>query len=67
MKGNCTVCRQPVDVRRDRWLREITGWEELRSGGGANKIVDRVTTGQMMHSACRLPSRDKNQGVMFDE
>jgi hypothetical protein len=66
MNMNCVVCREPVQMRHGAF-REIVGWEEIRKDGGANKIVDRVTTGQVMHHACRLPSRDKNQGVMFDE
>lgn len=49
----CTVCELPVNINlRYGAQRRVTGWEELRKEGGANKIVDRVLTGEWRHTAC---------------
>jgi len=53
MNGDCVECGEEVTMRAGAY-RQIVGWEELRKDGGANKIVDRVTTGQVMHHACRV-------------
>lgn len=56
----CIVCEQPVIVTDPRgWLRSIAGWEEPRSGGGANKIIERELTGRFVHARCL---RDRARG-----
>lgn len=54
MKGGplCAFCGDPVNPRMAGTHREVTGWEELRTGGGANKIVVRAETGQWAHRSC---------------
>lgn len=53
MRQDCYVCAQPVTLsRRGGWLRQVTGWEEPRRQGGANKIVQRRTTGEVAHVGC---------------
>lgn len=41
--------------------REVKGWEQVRQGGGANKIVGRKTTGKWRHTACavNIPGQEK--------
>lgn len=46
--ANCIICGTAVDPQRA--FREIRGFEEPRSQGGANKIVRRRETGKF---ACR--------------
>lgn len=53
----CAFCDEPVNTWRKGAHREITGWEELRSGGGANKIVDREETGRWAHRSCMAAER----------
>lgn len=49
----CLFCGKPIDTRqRTGWMRKIIGWEEVRSRGGANKIVRREPTGGAAHSIC---------------
>lgn len=52
MEGRCVVCGDVVDVRGTGWYRQVMGWEQVRRKGGANKISQRETTGQVMHQAC---------------
>lgn len=50
----CENCGEAVDTNsRYGVQRKITGWEELRKGGGANKIIGREATGEWRHSACQ--------------
>jgi hypothetical protein len=56
----CVECGDFVKMNSGAY-RQITGWEEIRGQGGANKIVGRVTTGQVMHHAC-LTSKRSNPG-----
>lgn len=49
----CAVCGDEVKVgKRQGWAREVIGWEEVRSSGGANKIMLRNVTGRVMHMVC---------------
>lgn len=49
----CAICELPVNTNAKYGVqRKVEGWEELRKGGGANKIIDRKTTGIWRHSAC---------------
>lgn len=64
-KRLCDFCReQPVDQR----YREVTGIEELRAQGGANKIIGRRETGRMCCTLCAHKIRDGidiNQGSLL--
>ena len=52
----CVICDEEIDLSvRSGWARRIDGWEEVRRGGGANKIVRRRTHGQVAHVACLDP------------
>jgi hypothetical protein len=48
----CFQCGDPVEWRRVGAHREVIGWEEIRSDGGANKIVGRKETGRWAHKSC---------------
>jgi hypothetical protein len=48
----CVVCGESVNVRQMGAHRAVTGWEELRGDGGANKIVLRKETGRWAHRGC---------------
>jgi hypothetical protein len=53
MDPNCKYCEKPVDRFERMRIRRIEGWEEIRSGGGANKIMDRtVVEGVFAHKLC---------------
>jgi len=41
-----------VDPNRVGTYREVTGWEKVRAGGGANAIVLRQETGKLMCAGC---------------
>ena len=63
----CVVCGDTVDVHQSGWYRQVIGWEQVRSQGGANKISIRQTTGQVMHFACMDKKRmTPGQGTMFE-
>lgn len=53
----CVVCNETIDIRTAGWLRQVLGWEQVRTAGGANKIIDRQTTGQAMHIGCHQKSK----------
>lgn len=67
-RGNpiCLVCGTPV---RDssRLLYEVTGYERVRSQGGANHIVARQRTGRVVGACCaeRVQRGDTMQEAMF--
>lgn len=44
----CTYCGEPTEGH----YREVRGWEQRRSQGGANKIVLREETGRYACNAC---------------
>lgn len=45
----CDLCHErEADLR----FREITGWEQIRDQGGANKIIARVVTPRRICSVC---------------
>lgn len=52
MKPVCWKCGEPVDPTRTGTYREVTGWEKVRKGGGANAIILREETGKLMCSGC---------------
>lgn len=51
-KLECIACGDPVDPSTVGVYREVTGWEKVRVGGGANQIVLRLETGQLMCGGC---------------
>jgi hypothetical protein len=66
MDGDCVRCGEEVRMNTYGHYRQIIGWEETRNKGGANKITDRVTTGQVMHRACMVKRHQHpGQGNMF--
>ncbi len=66
MEDTCVSCGEPVNVRSAGWYRQVTGWEQVRTGGGANKIALREPTGQVMHLACMdKKNMAPGQGNMF--
>lgn len=48
----CAVCHTPINVHGPGVVFQVTGWEQPRSQGGANKIVGRNRTGYAAHAAC---------------
>ncbi len=48
----CSECHVMFDASRKGTMREITGWEETRHQGGANRIARRMQTGRYAHRAC---------------
>lgn len=49
----CCYCGNPPDPQ----YREITGWEQLRAEGGANKIIARRETGRLICRQCMVAIR----------
>jgi hypothetical protein len=45
----CDLCN---DTSVDGQYREVQGWEQVRSQGGANKIMLRTETGRLACSGC---------------
>ena len=57
----CDLCGvRPADLR----YREVTGWEEVRAQGGANKIIARTETGRR---ACRDCIFRMTHGLSIDQ
>lgn len=50
--GYCEYCGREVRNAPGGNCRQVTGWEELRGQGGANKITDRKETGKVAHFVC---------------
>lgn len=48
----CVSCKEPVDVTRAGFYREVSGWERTRAKGGANQIAFRRETGRLLHAGC---------------
>lgn len=48
----CCKCGINVDPNRTGTYREVTGWEKVRQGGGANAIMLRHETGKLMCAGC---------------
>lgn len=64
----CEFCDEPVLNGGVGTYYEITGWEQVREHGGANKIALRQRTGKVAHKFCmdeRLAGRSPDQGKMF--
>lgn len=52
MKLVCADCDVDVKPTQMGVYREVTGWEKVRSGGGANAIILRAETGKLLCSGC---------------
>lgn len=65
MKPLCPFCREEVPKGHGA-LRAVTGWEEVRKGGGANKIVGRRETGEWAHSWC-VQFKQKGEEIQGQE
>ena len=48
----CWFCSKIVDTGGGGWYRQVSGWEQVRSAGGANKIALRQTRGNVAHAHC---------------
>ena len=48
----CVDCGDFVDPTKTGAYREVKGWEKVRMHGGANAIVLRRETGNLMCSGC---------------
>lgn len=58
----CEDCGETLNLNYPFNLqRQVTGWEQVRQSGGANKIVGRKTTGKWRHTACavNIPGQEK--------
>ena len=47
----CKLCGNPLRSG-ERLYREVTGWEEQRSGGGTHAVRLRALTGNLAHWVC---------------
>jgi hypothetical protein len=59
-RSRCCYCGQPCDPR----YREVTGWEQVRSQGGANRIIARTETGRYV---CTLHAQQIQRGLSPDQ
>lgn len=48
----CALCDQPIHGGALGHYRMVVGWEQIRRGGGANKIARREETGDWAHRGC---------------
>ncbi len=48
----CADCGASVKPTQMGVYREVTGWEKVRGGGGANAIVLRAETGKFLCGGC---------------
>jgi hypothetical protein len=48
----CLDCNDLVDPQRVGIYRQVIGWEKVRTGGGANAIVLRKETGDLLCGGC---------------
>lgn len=63
----CDLCGEDVREYVGSYF-EVNGWEQVREGGGANKIAKRKRTGKVAHKNCmeaELDGRSVNQGNLF--
>lgn len=64
---NCDLCDEPVTVIVGSYF-EVTGWEQVREKGGANKIAKRKRTGKIAHKRCMedlIAGNSPDQGHLF--
>lgn len=48
----CIDCGNEVDPTKPGVYRKVEGWEKVRYGGGANQIIFRRETGDLLCSSC---------------
>lgn len=56
----CDGCGTRLSPKVPGWYREVKGWEQIRKGGGANAIRDRVETGAMVCAGCYAALKPKS-------
>lgn len=64
---DCEYCGEPVTAIVGSYF-EISGWEQVREKGGANKIAKRKRTGKIAHKRCMedlIAGNSPDQGTMF--
>lgn len=54
---NYVNCGNMVDPSKEGTFREVFGWEEVRSGGGAHSITLRTETGRLACPSCMQTKR----------
>lgn len=67
--GVCLVCGQEIDSLQSYAVR-VSGWEAKRSsGGGANRIIDRVRLGDAIaHTMCvEQRAARRRRGIADDQ
>lgn len=50
--NTCEMCGAVVKPNQIGSYRQVSGWEKVRTGGGANAIVLRAETGKVMCGGC---------------
>jgi len=69
LRVECRYCGKEVDPsHRAGNYRRVTGWEQTRMQGGANKITLREDTGEWAHRNCvetLVLGIDVNQGTLI--
>jgi hypothetical protein len=51
--GKCLFCAEEVTSTDSRSVvREVSGWEPVRSHGGANHVINRKPSGRVAHKTC---------------
>lgn len=55
----CCECDREVDPNQPGVYRQVSGWEKVRFGGGANQILFRHLTGKLMCATCGEASRTR--------
>jgi hypothetical protein len=65
----CAKCHQMFDGSQPGTMKEVKGWEVVRSGGGANQIRMREETGMVVCPPCASNvryDRNANQTALFE-
>lgn len=52
MKHACIHCGKEADPTKVGTFREVTGWEEVRRGGGGHGLTSRKETGRVACGSC---------------
>lgn len=53
----CDKCKKVFDGAKPGTMREVHGWEVVRTRGGANQIKNRTETGRVLCPACSVDFR----------
>jgi hypothetical protein len=65
--GTCEICGEPVPEHQAAY--PVSGWEALRQGGGANRIIGRHRDeNRVAHAHCvERSARQERQGIHPDQ